>query len=65
MTLYEIVKDMSFNEMAEFMVYVVFMTMYAMEGLDHLAKKELIKSHPVYQQSLEIMKEMLMGDGDY
>jgi hypothetical protein len=63
-TLYEKVKDMSFDEMAEFMVHVVFTAMYATEGRDHLAKKELIKSHPMYQQSVEIMKETLMGDAN-
>ena len=64
MTLYEKAKDMSLGEMAEFMTHIVFTSMYATKGLDHLAKKELIKSHPAYQQSVEIMKETLMGDAN-
>ena len=59
MSMYEKIKSMSFDDMAEFLAATVIGSCFAVFGLADLATPDGVKSHPQYELALEKAKEML------
>ena len=62
MNLYEKIKDMDIDEMAECIAMIVYGSIYASRGVPYLATPENIKSDPSYKTTLARAKEMLLEE---
>ena len=62
MNLYEKMKDMDIDEMAECISMIVYGSIYASRGIPHLATPENITSDPNYEMALLKAKEMLLEE---
>ena len=62
MNLYEKVKNMSIDEMAEFLNYVACSSFFVLFGMEKTVAPEYIKSLPQYQETLASAKEMLLSE---
>ena len=62
MNLYEKIKDMDIDEMAECIAMIVYGSIYASKGIAHLATTENIMSDPNYEKALSRAKEMLLEE---
>lgn len=62
MNLYEKIKDMDIDEMAEYIAMVVYGSIYASRGISHLATTENIMSDPNYEKAFSKAKETLLEE---
>ena len=62
MNLYEKIKDMDIDEMAECISMIVYGSIYASRGIPHLATLENIKSDSNYEMALAKAKKMLLEE---
>ena len=62
MNLYEKIKDMDIDEMAECIAMIVYGSAYATKGIAHLATPENIKSDPNYENALARSKNLLLEE---
>ena len=62
MNLYEKVKNMSIDEMAEFLNYVACSSFFVLFGMEKTVAPEYIKSLPQYRETLASAKEMLLSE---
>ena len=62
MNLYEKIKDMDIDEMAECIAMIVYGSVYASRGISHLATPKNIKSDPNYEKALARSKNLLLEE---
>ena len=62
MNLYEKIKDMDIDEMAECIAMIVYGSIYATKGIAHLATTENIMHDQNYEKALVKAKEMLLEE---
>ena len=62
MNLYEKIKDMDIDEMAEYILMIVYGSVYTSRGIQHLATTENIKSDSNYEMAFAKAKEMLLEE---
>ena len=62
MNLYERIKDMDIDEMAESITMIVYGSVYASNGIRNLATPDRIKSDPNYEKALARAKNLLLDE---